>query len=76
MARYDFSANVRLYLADGSEENHTIESYMVDVYSLEAAKSHLKTVVADIVGDWGSEKLDAPMDDFEIIAINYVRKHV
>jgi hypothetical protein len=68
--RFYFKAQVRVSLADGAVEDHTLEDYVQDV-SEEMARQSARSVIKEIVMDWGCDKVDAPVLDCDVLGITW-----
>jgi hypothetical protein len=70
MAMYDFTAYVTITLIDGSIVKKKIRNSIMG-RNLEFARRDAPGYVGDLVSDFGSNELDAPLADFKINFIQF-----
>jgi hypothetical protein len=70
MAMYDFTAYAILTLVDGEIVKKKIRNSIM-ARNLEYAHRDAPGYVADIINDFGSDDIDAPLDSYEIKFITF-----
>jgi hypothetical protein len=70
MARYAFTAHVSLFLVTGDTVNTKIKNSLY-AHTLAQAQRDAPYYVADLINDFGSDDIDAPIDSFKVHCIHF-----